>query len=134
MLAAARVLREREQADAQELLKRLVEQVPSVALEDSHAIQLAVRAEAHILLSQWKEAEGTYRQAIDLIDNTTVKRSWWFNIATVAIQLDDDLQRRTALQEALEVSNSDDIRHRALDLQRSSEPATRLRSVGTKAN
>ena len=98
------------------------------------AIQTAMIAEAHALLSQWREAEQQYHQAIDRISDLTIKRSWWFNLASVALQLNDEAQRKIALEAALDASPSDDIRRRALELARASEPLARLKSGGTKAN
>ena len=91
-------------------------------------------AEAHALLSQWKEAEQQYRQAIDQIQDPTIRRSWWYNLASIASQLNDEAQRKVALDAALDVASSDDISRRALELQRASQPLLRLRSGGTRAN
>ena len=99
------------------------------------AVQTAMIAEAHALLSQWKEAEQQYHQAIDLISDLTIKRSWWFNLASVALQFNDEAQRKVAIEAALEAPATDDISRRALELQRNSEqPLGRLRPSGTKAN
>ena len=81
-----------------------------------------MRAEAHALLSQWDEAEQRYRQAIDRIQDPTIRRSWWFNLASIASQLNDEAQRKAALAAALDVAGSDDISRRALELQRASQP------------
>jgi tetratricopeptide (TPR) repeat protein len=135
ILAAARVLRERAQPEAEHLLKRLVEQEElALSGHDQSAILLAARAEAYALLTEWKDAEQRYRQAIDLIGDATIKRSWWFNLASVAVQLDDDTQRRAALDAAFDTHTDDDISRRAFELQRSSHLLGRLPSMGTKAN
>lgn len=134
-LAAARLLREQGKPEAQDLLKQILDddQARSTSGRD-RAIRLAMRAEAHALLSQWNEAEQRYRQAIDLIQDPTIKRSWWFNLASIAFQLNDEAQRKAALAAALDVTNSDDISRRSLELQRVSQPLGRLRSSGTRAN
>jgi hypothetical protein len=134
-LAAARLLREQERPEAQKLLGEIL----ASSTENSEsgaelAIDMATRAEAHALLSQWKEAQREYQQAIDQIDDVTTKRCWWFNLASIALQLDDEVQRKAALQAALEVSTSDDISRRALELQRASQSLGRLRPGVTKAN
>ena len=90
----------------------------------------AARAEAHALLSHWKEAEEEYHQAIELVDDDTIRRSWWFNLADIAFRLEDEGQRRTALSAALAVQTSDDISRRATDSQRSAGQRARLRSTG----
>ena len=134
-LAAARLLYELERPEAQSLLEQILkqEQEPESTSAEA-AVQAAVMAEAHAMLSHWKEAEQQYHQAIDQIDDFTIKRSWWFNLATVVLQLNDEAQRKVALEAAREGPTSDDISRRALELQRASEPLGRLRSGGAKAN
>jgi len=135
ILAAARLLREHERPEAQALLKQILNQEQEIASAGAErAVQTAMIAEAHALLSQWREAEQQYHQAIDRISNPTIKRSWWFNLASVALQFNDEAQRKVALEAALEAPTSDDISRRALELRRASEPLGRLRSSGTKAN
>ena len=137
MLAAARLLREQGKPEAQKLLEQILDEGQEGSTGDDErdrAIRLAMRAEAHALLSQWDEAEQRYRQAIDRIQDPTIKRSWWFNLASIASQLNDEAQRKAALAAALDVAASDDISRRALELQRASQPLVRLRSGGTRAN
>ena len=135
ILAAARILCERERPEAQTLLKQMLNQEQEIGSTGAaRAVQTAMIAEAHALLSQWREAEQEYHQAIDQISDLTIKRSWWFNLASVALQLNDEAQRKVALEAALEAPTSDDISRKALELQRESEPLGRLRSSGTKAN
>ena len=64
------------------------------------ALTLAARAEAFALQSRWREAEQQYRLAIELIDDETIKRSWWFNLADIELRLDDESQRQAALRAA----------------------------------
>jgi tetratricopeptide (TPR) repeat protein len=135
ILAAGRVLREQGQAEAQTLLDHIVDAKQAEnTMAGDRAIRLAMKAEACALLSRWKEAQQSYRQAIDEVDDLTTRRSWWFNLANVALQLDDQRQRSMALQAAIDVPISDEISRRALELQRNSEPVARLRSGATKAN
>ena len=135
ILAAARLLRERERPEARALLEQILNQEQEIGSTGAErAVQTAMIAEAHALLSQWREAEQQYHQAIDRISDLTIKRSWWFNLASVALQLNDEAQRKAALEAALEAPTSDDISRKALELQRASEPLGRLRSSGTKAN
>ncbi len=135
VLAAVRLLREHERPEAQALLKQILNQEQeNVAPGAEGAVQTAMIAEAHALLSQWREAEQQYHQAIDRMSDLVVKRSWWFNLASVALQFNDEAQRKVALEAALEAPASDDISRRALELQRASEPSGRLRPSGNKAN
>ena len=48
--------------------------------------------------SRTKEAAEQYRQAIDLVDNDLVRRSWWFNLADVAQRLNDGVQQQVAIR------------------------------------
>ena len=98
------------------------------------AIHMATRAEAHALRSEWREAQRQYQQAIDRIDDVTTRRCWWYNLASIALQLNDEAQRKAALQAALEVSSGDDVGRRALELQRASQTLSRLRPGVAKAN
>ncbi|HKM56434.1 MAG TPA: hypothetical protein VJY33_23725 [Isosphaeraceae bacterium] len=134
-LAAARLLREQERPEAQKLLEEILASGTEDFQNGSElAIHMATRAEAFALLAQWREAQRQYQQAIDQIDDVTTRRCWWFNLASIALQLDDEAQRKAALQAALEVSASDDISRRALELQRASQSLGRLRPGVTKAN
>ncbi|MGO9464762.1 MAG: hypothetical protein ACLQVF_11505 [Isosphaeraceae bacterium] len=134
-LVAARLLRAERRHDAEELMVlflRADEHRTRKRADDP--VLAAARAEAHALLSHWKEAEQEYHQAIDLIDDDTIRRSWWFNLADIALRLEDDGQRQTALRAALAVQTSDDISRRATESQRSAGQRARLRSTGTRAN
>jgi tetratricopeptide (TPR) repeat protein len=134
-LVVARIVREQGKREAEPLFDMcLRREEPRSQRRGVLAVSAAARAEAHALQSHWKEAEQEYRQAIELIDDDTVKRSWWFNLADVASHLDDEGQRQAALRAALAVANSDDISRRATEKERSAGPRARLRSTGTKAN
>jgi hypothetical protein len=134
-LVAARLLREQGKPEADQLLARYLQSnEPRTEGRSAEAVGAAARAEAHALLSHWKEAEQEYHQAIDLIDDDTIRRSWWFNLADIATRLDDELQRRAAIRAALAATTSDDISRRATDKERSAGPRSTLRSTGTKAN
>ncbi len=100
----------RESREADQLLDLCLNSAKArTASVANEAVLAAARAEAHALKSQWQEAKEEYRQAIDQIEDGTIKRSWWFNLADIAIHLDDEGQRRDALREALAVATSDDI-------------------------
>jgi hypothetical protein len=134
-MAAARLLRESGRHEADELIDLFLRtddhRAPSL---DAGPMLVAARAEAHAFLSRWKEAEQEYHQAIELVDDDLIKRSWWFNLADIALRLEDEGQRQTALKAALAVQTSDDISRRATDSQRSVGQRARMRSSGTKAN
>ena len=118
-LAAARLLREQGRSEAEALLDLVLDERRTAAAPGTVGpLTLAARAEAFALRSRWREAEQQYRQAIELIDDDTIKRSWWFNLADIAFRLDDENQRQTALRAALAVAASDDITRRATEIQR----------------
>jgi len=134
-LVAARLLREESRQDAEELLELFLRADEHRTLERAAGpVLTAARAEAHALLSHWKEAEEEYHRAIELVDDDTVRRSWWFNLADIAFRLEDEGHRQAALRAALAVQTSDAISRRAADIQRSIGHRSRLRSIGAKAN
>lgn len=134
-LVAARLLREQGKREAESLIDLYLQpDEPRKTTRANEAVLGAARAEANALRSHWKEAEQEYRQAIDLVDDDTIKRSWWFNLADIAFRLDDEAQRQAALRAALAVATSDDITRRVTEKERSAGPRARLRSTGTKAN
>ncbi len=137
LLAAGRVLHEQGGSEAQTMLQRIIDRLRGIGNRERDAarpIEHAAAAEAYALLSEWKESEQEYRLAIEQTSDLTTRRSWWFNLASVAQHLDDETQRTAAIEAALEAPTSDDISRRALEFRRAVEPFGRLRSSGTKAN
>ncbi len=132
-LAAARLLREQSRGEAASLLDAVADLPSSVVDAKEDPLLLAARAEASALRSRWTEADQLYRQAIESIDDDTIKRSWWFNLADIAYRRDDERQRQAALRAAIAVAASDDITRRAAT---SSGPPARppARFAGVKAN
>jgi len=136
-LATARMLREQarnEVADA--LLDPILNQPRPLATDGPiEPLALAARAEAFALRSRWQEADQEYRKAIELLDDETLKRSWWFNLADIAFRLADDAKRQAALLRAtLTVAASDDISRRATEILRATNIRPSMRSKGVKAN
>jgi len=134
-LAAARLLREQGRSEAEALLELILDERQTAAARGTAGpLTLAARAEAFALRSRWREAGEQYRQAIELSDDDTIKRSWWFNLADIAFRLDDENQRHAALRAALAVAASDDITRRATAIQRATRRQPNPRSAGVKAN
>ncbi len=134
LLAAARLLKKQDRSEAETLLNLIIDERP-VTDEVPHkrAIIQAARAEALALKARWRESEEQYRLAIDAIEDETVKRSWWFNLADIELRLDDENQRQTAIRAAL-ADASDEISRRATEIQRGTRSrATRVLS-SPKAN
>jgi hypothetical protein len=137
LLAVARLLREVDRSEAEDLLKEIINEPPlSVDRQGPSGRALAARAEAFALLSRWKQAAEQYHQAIELAGDDTIRRSWWFNLAEIAQRLDDQRERDTALRAALVSGPSDEISRRAANLQRTTAaPLTPIvRSTNPKAN
>jgi tetratricopeptide (TPR) repeat protein len=134
-VAVARLLRERGRAEAEQLLDLVLREPKGAAVDAGWgAGALAARAEALALKSRWQEAAEQYRQAIELTDEDTSRRSWWFNLAEVADRAGDQAQRDLALRAALAAGPSDDISRRAADAQRTASAPPLVRSTGAKAN
>src|SRR5262249_8990725 len=100
-LAAARLLHEKGRPEARPVRERLAgARITEPASGGGPAIRLAIKAEACALLARWREAEQAYRQAVEEAGDLTTRRSWWFNLASVALQVDDQRQHDAALQAA----------------------------------
>jgi tetratricopeptide (TPR) repeat protein len=136
LLATARLLRELGRSDEAEGLLDLIleEDAPGTFQDPADPLIPAARAEALASRSRWKDAGQEYRRAIELIDNDTIRRSWWFNLADIAFRLNDESQRQLALRAALAVAHSDDITRRATMQQRGVAAPRRPRLGGAKAN
>jgi tetratricopeptide (TPR) repeat protein len=131
LIATARLLRERGRSESETVLDLILKE-RAIPLDSAKvgSVTLAAYAEAFALRSRFRESGQLYRQAIDSIDEPTIRRSWWFNLADVSYQADDETERQAALRSATAVAFSDDITRRAIDLQR----ALVTRSTGVKAN
>jgi tetratricopeptide (TPR) repeat protein len=114
-LVAARLLRERGSLDADAALDTvLADNTESPLPEDlSAAVYLAAQGEALALRSRWSEAEQRYQQAIDLMPDDRVRRSWSFNLADLALRLGDEPKRLKALEAARGIDSRDEIAQRA---------------------
>jgi tetratricopeptide (TPR) repeat protein len=118
-LAAARVLRERSSPDAEAALDAILARSDAPTLAGAPAaIHLALKAEALALRAQpnWAEAEKLYRQAIDQLPEGVFRRSWWMNLADLALRLNDESNRQKALESAKGRDQNDEIARRAVEL------------------
>jgi tetratricopeptide (TPR) repeat protein len=135
-LATARVLREQTRNEAADALLDLILNEPSLPKTNGpiEATMIAARAEAFGLRSRWREADEAYQKAIDMVNDETLKRSWWFNLADISLKLADDSKRQAALRATLTIAASDDISRRATAILRASQSRPNLRSLGARAN
>jgi hypothetical protein len=128
-LVAAKGLKEQGRIEADQALADLAS---ALRLDDgregddrpasARAVDHAVAAEALAMKASWKDAQQQYKAAIGLMVDAKVKRSWWFNLADVAARLNDEDQRRRALDEVLAAVDGDEVSRRALDVQRAGRP------------
>ena len=102
-------------------------------LESALAAVGVDQGEAHALKSRWSEAEGFYRQAIELMPDDRVRRSWYYNLADLALHLGDEPERLKALEAAKGTDSKDEITQRALELLRYTRSRS-LPSVSQTAN
>jgi hypothetical protein len=116
-LAAVRVLRERASPESEALLDALASSNdPAAPGGGPPAVPIAARAEALALKQQWREAEQAYRRAVDLMPDPTVRRSWWMNVAEIALRQNDESSRQKALEAARGADPSEEITRRAVEL------------------
>jgi tetratricopeptide (TPR) repeat protein len=121
-LAAVRVLRERGSPDADAALDALLADdgsgtaVPAAHQGAAAAVALAARAEALALKQRWSDADQQYRQAIELMPDLTFRRSWWMNLAEIALRQNDESGRQKALEAARGNDPNDEITRRAVEL------------------
>jgi hypothetical protein len=116
-LAAARLLRERGNPDADRALDSILEQLDAPAPAGCPAaLHRAAQAEALALRSQWAPAEARYREAIAMMPSDATRRSWWMNVADIALKLNDEPGRQKALESAKGLVANDEIAYRAIEI------------------
>jgi tetratricopeptide (TPR) repeat protein len=116
-VAAVRVLRERSGADAEVALESLAAEGDPVGPQGtSLALAIAAQAEALALKQRWGEADQRYRRAINLMPNPMIRRSWWVNLAEIALRQNDESARQKALEAARGSDPNEEITRRAVEL------------------
>jgi hypothetical protein len=115
-LAAARVLLERSSPDAEAAFEAILAQADAPPpAGTTAAVHVAATAEAMALKGRWAEAERRYQQAIDLMPDPSIRRSWWMNLAEIASRLSDESGRQKALEAARGNDPNDEITRRAAE-------------------
>jgi predicted negative regulator of RcsB-dependent stress response len=116
-LAAARVLRDRSSPDAEAALDTILGKADAPPPDETPvAVHFAAQAEAFALKGRFAEAEQRYRQAIDRSPEGVFRRSWWMNLADLALRLNDESNRQKALESAKGNDPNEDITRRAVEL------------------
>lgn len=82
LLATHRVLRERQAPEADAALDRLVASAATGG-GGPDILQAAARAEGLALREKYAEAAALYGEAIAAMDDDTVRRTWWLNLAEI---------------------------------------------------
>ncbi len=127
-LVAARVLRERNRLGSDAALDAIVAQSDQAPPAGAPAaLHLAAQAEAFAWKSEWAKAEALYKQAIDLMPAERVRRSWWVNVADIALRRNDDTARQKALDAANNHDPKDEISQCVMEIQKSSGYPTEKR-------
>jgi hypothetical protein len=128
-VVAARVLRDQGNPDADAALDAALADAETGHVEvagsgpaeaTAEAIRLAAGAEALAMKHRWAEADERYRRAIPKMPVDQVRRSWWLNVADIALRLNEESKRTEALDRAKGADPKDVITVRAVDLQRTS--------------
>ena len=94
LLATARLFREQGRPEAETLIaqsSRTGEGARSGRSRARHPARRRRRGPCVAL--PLERGRGAYRLAIEAMDDAVVKRSWWFNLASIAHRLDDETQR-----------------------------------------
>jgi tetratricopeptide (TPR) repeat protein len=119
-LAVARVLRAKHSPDAESALDAALAEaeVTPQATGREGALSLAVQAETLAMKARWAQAEEHYRKAIEMMPEETIRRSWWMNVADLALRVNEEPKRLKALEMAKSSDPKDEITQRAVELQK----------------
>jgi tetratricopeptide (TPR) repeat protein len=116
-LVAVRVLRERSVTDFEAALDALVAEGDTAPSPGARAaLAIAAHAEALALKQRWGEADQRYRQALEQMPDPTIRRSWWVNLAEIALRQNDESGRQKALEAARGNDPNEEITRRAVEL------------------
>jgi hypothetical protein len=117
-LAAARLLREKGDADAERLLSLvLAADLETPSSPDLAAEELAARAEALALTERRPEAADRYRDAIALTTDDATRRRWLLALAEVLAPLGRSGERAEILEAAKATDPTDEVTRKALEAQ-----------------
>jgi tetratricopeptide (TPR) repeat protein len=132
-LAAARVLHELSRPEAAVPLDAILGQVDTPPPAGTPAaVHVAAQAEALALKGRWEEADRRYRQAIDQIPDGAIRRSWWINVAEIAVHLSHEANRQKALEAAKGNDPNEEITRRAVELLKFFGRRNELNRTGSK--
>jgi hypothetical protein len=142
-VVAARVLRDKASPDADAALDTAVaeaeaepeapavDDATAVPADPAHALRLAAGAAALAMKQRWPEASDRYLRAIDRMPDDSARRAWWVNVSDLAQRLNEDAERRVALDAAKNADPKDEITQRAVDLQKAAGFVAQRSAGGT---
>ena len=118
-LTAARILREKGDADAERALALvLADDVQPQSPSFLAAEELAAQAEALALTERRQEAADRYREAISSMDDDPTRRRWLLALAEILVSLGQPRERAEILEAAKSADPTDEVTRRALEAQR----------------
>jgi hypothetical protein len=125
-LAVARLLRELARPEAEAALATSLAEdlTPAAGRGSDSALRLAAAAEALALQGKWNEALERYRQAIECMPHDLIRRSWWLNVADLALRVNEPSTRLLALELAKITDPKDEVTQRAVELQKATGVAS----------
>ncbi|HEY2154919.1 MAG TPA: hypothetical protein VGH33_04775, partial [Isosphaeraceae bacterium] len=117
-LAAARILREKGNTDAERALGLvLADDLTSPDSPTLAAEELAAKAEALALTERRREAADRYREAIAMVEDDATQRRWRLALAEVLTPLGESSERATLLEAAKGSDPTDDVTRKAVEAQ-----------------
>jgi hypothetical protein len=111
-LAAYRVLLEAGSIEATQAYEQVMAATPDPTRPVAASLLLASQAEALALDARWKESAARYRDAIELMPDDAIRRTWWINVAEVAARTGNTDLMRKAWTAARGPSPGDEINER----------------------
>jgi hypothetical protein len=111
-LVAYRLLREAGDPEAGAARALVLGAEPDPANPTRAALVLAAQGEALALAERWAEAAARYREAIALVPNDLIRRTWWLNLGEIAGRQGDLDLMRTACNAARGPSPKDEVNTR----------------------
>jgi hypothetical protein len=136
-LLAYRLLREQGDPDAESALALLCDTPAPSGSPAERALVLAAQGEGLALAERLREAADRYREAIALMPDDVIRRTWWINLGEIAARLRDTALMQTAWAAARGPSPKDEINVRMVQARErhgfSASPKARTKTGETKS-
>jgi tetratricopeptide (TPR) repeat protein len=136
-LLAYRLLREQVDPEAESALAFLCDLPAPAGTAAERALVLAAQGEGLALAERWQEAADRYREAIALMPDDVIRRTWWINLGEIAARLRDTGLMQSAWAAARGPSPKDEINVRMIQARErhgfSASPKARTKAGQTKS-